>query len=159
MMRLHKSIAKAMVTPANAVVLPRHLPERIPREEAFQALATNKQIKFLLVPVHVDRNHWCGICTDVVTGVIMGFDPQQAFDRIARLQALVTKQIVPLPPSPKAGRSYKTKALTNVTAQVDNYNCGVYVLQFFESMLTSKTMVDLHAAANRVEMMQCYRFK
>ena len=107
----------------------------------------------------MDVNHWCGIVADLDKGLVTVFDPQQASDRIARLRYVAVNEIIPLlPPRGNDLRAYKTSTFSKMT-QVDNYNCGVFVLTFFEAMLTESKTSNLEDNDERVAIMQLFRLK
>lgn len=119
-------------------------------------MLSSERLPLLLIAVNVDGNHWCALVANVSAGIVTVFDPQQCRDRIKQLKAVAVKEIFPLLPGRETG--YKFAVFPSMT-QVDNYNCGLFVLIFFEAMLSGSSVSDIDDDDDRKELMQLFRYK
>ena len=83
---------------------------------------------YLFIPINFDNTHWCGIIYDYNVNQFIYYDPmcRKSYESlllhiITLLSTFVTQTVSPETPKKYAGPK-----------QLDSYNCGIYVLTFFE---------------------------
>jgi hypothetical protein len=62
------------------------------------------------------------------------FDPQKTGNRFNALRTYLSAALIPLLPTPPSPKRYRFKQVEWVT-QMDTYNCGVFVILFFELLI------------------------
>ncbi|KAG1704505.1 hypothetical protein DVH05_005435 [Phytophthora capsici] len=152
MIKLHSTKCKATTISANVLILHRCLPERLAAQDVFRVLS-REQLSLLLIPVHVNGNHWCGVVADIKKGVITVFDPQQDRECIEQLKHVVKMVLYPLLPQQERGYTCITFALLD---QLDSYNCGVFVIIFYEAKLSGSAISDIGEDTDAMELMQLF---
>ncbi|ETL82962.1 hypothetical protein L917_16993 [Phytophthora nicotianae] len=92
----------------------------------------------LLIPVICGRNHWCSIMLDLTAKEVFVHDPMNlSYGVKARL--LAEKLVVMLPNF--APRQYWIRPYrSDFGVQVDNYNCGMYMLSGFEAFAGTESL-------------------
>ncbi|GMF35657.1 unnamed protein product [Phytophthora fragariaefolia] len=92
-----------------------------------------KEVCFFAV-IYYNAEHWCAAAVNFAEYSITIFDPQQTGDRFAALRTYLRAELVPLLPIPPSPKRYSFKQVDWVV-QLDTYNCGLFVVLFFELLL------------------------
>ncbi|KAF4142281.1 Ulp1 protease family C-terminal catalytic domain-containing protein [Phytophthora infestans] len=112
-----------------------------------------------LFAVTLYRNeHWCAVAVNFNDLTITVLDPQRTGDRYEALRKYLYADLVPLLPQPPSPKRYRFKQLEWMT-QVDSYNCGVFVIMFFEMLLLDVAVVGSESASESTIAMQYFRYR
>ena len=111
-----------------------------------ESLPATKSRPLLLVALHFDDpEHWCGVVVDFETYTLTTFDPFQDLDRYSLIDNWVVQHLIPATPRLKTAR-FHFKRFSQVQ-QLDNFNCGVLVLLFFECCVHNTSGIELGAGS------------
>ncbi|ETN01922.1 hypothetical protein PPTG_23989 [Phytophthora nicotianae INRA-310] len=88
----------------------------------------------------------------------IGCPAQRTGDRFEALRKYMHADLVPLLPEPPSPKRYKSKQLEWM-AQVDSYNCGVFVITFFEMLLLNVTVTGSDSPSESAIAMHYFRYR
>ncbi|KAF4133550.1 Ulp1 protease family C-terminal catalytic domain-containing protein [Phytophthora infestans] len=100
----------------------------------YTAVSGPEKPVWLFAVILYASDHWCATAVNFNELTITIFDPQLTGDRFETLRRYLRDELVPLLPLPPSPKRYRFKRVEWVT-QVDDYNCGVFVIMFFEMLL------------------------
>ncbi|KAG1702270.1 hypothetical protein DVH05_010060 [Phytophthora capsici] len=84
----------------------------------------------VLIPVICGKNHWCSVMMDLSQIEVFIYDPMNSTYGV-NIRPLIEKLVAMVPDF--VPRKYRTRAYqSDLGVQVDNYNCGIYMLVAFE---------------------------
>lgn len=85
--------------------------------------------------INYNLNHCCAVAVDSRENKICICDPQQTGNRYKELRAYLKEELLSFLPQPKSPKRYRFKSVDYCTTQHDSYNCGIFILWFFQMCL------------------------
>ena len=82
--------------------------------------------QYICIPLAMYGNHWCGVVIDRNCGVVCYYDPASSY--AGELEAIARQKVLRV-----TDNHYRVRRFVPDAVQLDNYNCGVFLLMFFES--------------------------
>ncbi|OWY91700.1 hypothetical protein PHMEG_00039617 [Phytophthora megakarya] len=119
------------------------------------ATESRKRLIFVAV-INVDLNHWCAVAVDYKEYTVNIYDPQQTGGRYEALRTFLSSELIPLLPRPRSPKRLRFKQM-ETTPQLDNYNCGVFVLLFFGRLLSGLEPTALEGSIRPAMQFSWYR--
>ncbi|KAF4129558.1 Ulp1 protease family C-terminal catalytic domain-containing protein [Phytophthora infestans] len=127
-------------------------------KNARASMDLDKDRLLFFAAINYGLNHWCAVTVDFNSNEVKVYDPQQAGDRFKQLRAYLKSELLSRLPqleSPKRFRFTRCQWLT----QLDNYNCGVFVLMFFELCILGYDFAPSDLEGKISPAMQFYRYR
>ncbi|KAF4143151.1 Ulp1 protease family C-terminal catalytic domain-containing protein, partial [Phytophthora infestans] len=100
-------------------------------ENARTSMNLDKDRLLFFAAINYGLNDWCAVTVDFNSNEVKVYDPQQAGDRFKHLRAYLKSELLPRLPQRKSPKRFRFTRCQWLT-QLVNYNCGVFVLMFFE---------------------------
>lgn len=98
--------------------------------QIFKELVSGLTTEVILLPINCKGIHWCSIMVSLDRREVTFYDPMySSFSDDVRD---VAKSIIPLLPEPVQSRYRVRRYESDLGAQTDSYNCGVFVMTAFE---------------------------
>lgn len=104
--------------------------------EMFRGVFDNEVTAHVVVPLNLGNDHWCGIVVHVERQEILHYDPMaSSYTLVARKVALELSRLG----AEHYGSQFRVRAYEASSGiQLDNYNCGVFLLLFAEETILGK---------------------
>ncbi|KAE9137962.1 hypothetical protein PF005_g12213 [Phytophthora fragariae] len=155
---MHLSLTKKFGTDPNivvfaastlGVVLDGHIAAN---QSDIQLTMSGLSKEIVLFPVNCNRNHWCSVMINLDQGKVFIYD-SSASSYLVSLRAVAQKLITLLPNDVRPSTRLQVYE-SGLGIQVDNYNCGVYVLLAFEIFCGAEPLSHVDK-----KTLQCLRYR
>ncbi|ETN00599.1 hypothetical protein PPTG_17817 [Phytophthora nicotianae INRA-310] len=113
---------------------------------------------FFFGVIHYDWNHWCAVGVNFKTSEVVIYDPQNTGDRFDAIKGFLKTQVLPLLPAPESPKRFRFTRI-DLAPQLDDYNCGVFVLLFIELQLYGVQVTGLDSEIRSREAMEFFHYR